>query len=309
MIFLLWMTMFTATVESSLPPSSSPSLSLCKPTVEETLGCESWCANHPTPWTDPNPTAEQKCAWSKSCGGCDECKYLNQYNEDDISGCKFWCVNHPTPWRDSNPKAGQKCNWSKTCAGCPQCVVDPDDDPHNLLPCVDDDSFNTNIMCHASCTEDPIPWTDPDPSVVQKCKWPKSCGGCPECLLDNSDSNNHDNHHQPTTSISAYPIPAPTTAPTINDCKSWCRNHPAPWRDPDPTVSQKCLWPKNCGGCDECSTTEVSNLPIQPQPPTTACQDWCSNHAVPWTDADPNANQKCKWTLTCADCPQCEKPP
>ena len=85
----------------------------------------------------------------------------------------------------------------------------------------------------------------------------------------------------------------PTQAPT-KGCEAWCVNHPTPWRDADPSASQKCKWPKTCGGCPQCEENQ--------------CKLWCANHPVPWWDQDPNAPQKCHWEENCAGCPQCSDP-
>lgn len=93
----------------------------------------------------------------------------------------------------------------------------------------------------------------------------------------------------------------PTAAPT-KGCQPWCAKHEAPWTDPDPTVNQKCKWPKTCGGCPQCSSSEEP--PSQP----STCKPWCANNSTPWWDPDPNVSQKCKWIETCAECPQCSNP-
>lgn len=103
---------------------SQPSLELSasvSPTSMPTKGCMIWCADHSTPWTDPDPNVNQKCRWPVNCGGCPECDPISSPSLNPISNCLPWCESHSAPWRDRDPEVNQKCKWANTCSECPQC--------------------------------------------------------------------------------------------------------------------------------------------------------------------------------------------
>jgi len=104
-------------------PSIEPSVSKL-PTLPPTKGCMSWCANHPTPWKDPDTSFSQKCRWPNNCGGCPECNDNPPTifpSQVPILNCLTWCESHNAPWWDEDPEVNQKCKWINNCAGCPQC--------------------------------------------------------------------------------------------------------------------------------------------------------------------------------------------
>jgi len=110
-------------------------------------------------------------------------------------------------------------------------------------------------------------------------------------------------NHPSSLVISNQPSNIPTMGPT-KGCEPWCVNHPTPWTDPDPTVSQKCKWPITCGGCAECFIIISSSPTPQPSTPNIVgggCELWCESHDEIWSE-------KCTWPENCSSCPQCNDP-
>lgn len=259
----------------SLPPSDHPSLSplvslkSCK--VDKKPVCEAWCSNHPSLWKD-------KCQWSNSCGGCSEC-----------GGCKAWCADNPVKWKDPNNeiKGNVKCNWIGTCASCPECssTPKPTSSSTSTIATLVAPSPKPTQGCKSWCERHSAQW-------AQKCNWPINCGGCQQCVhpstsnptetkrpssmpsqaptatkhpsLAPSQAPTISKTKQPSSSPSQVPTNsthqslapsrAPTKSPTrpAKGCMRWCKRHPAPWKSSNPSVRQKCKWPKNCGGCPQC---------------------------------------------------------
>lgn len=116
----------------------------------------------------------------------------------------------------------------------------------SLSPSTTVPTAQPTLGCQKWCANHVAPWFDLDnPTASQKCKWPKTCAGCPECSKDYVTNS-----------------PTPSSSPTITPlppCEKWCAtNQVNPWYDPDPTRPQKCRFKLTCAGCPECSDPTIN---------------------------------------------------
>jgi len=246
--------------------------------------CAEYCTSNNEDWME-------KCAWTKTCGGCAQCSVPAVMARKNISTM----TNRATK---ATPQCLPLCSkltdgWVKVCAW-------------ESLKCSACEECSTH-KCDDDCTFFSEAWNE-------KCAWTHKCGGCAQCSVP---------------AMSAHTLNAATTTTTsTRECDSICALHEAGWAEVCAWGSLKCSackecgthscsdtcatsekdWEENCkltsicGGCAECSAPAVkarTTMVIRFTMPTPQCLPVCSEHKDGWVKV-------CAWgNLRCSACPEC----